>query len=229
MIHFSQSNLIFRPRVRYQSNQGVSEEKISQNILKNSLDTQSLLYSILDSKSDIRSLSQRIDRLDTKIDHKFNELSHKIDQQGKELNAKIDKLDTKFDAKIDKLDAKIDAKIDKLDAKIDQQGKELNAKIDKLDTKFDAKIDKLDAKIDQQDKELNTKIDKLGTKIDKLTEAFLSFRESSMEKMIETGRFKQNYRLAAVGVGATLLTIGISNFSLIREWFDNKMSSSKKE
>jgi hypothetical protein len=64
-----------------------------------------------------------INRLDRKIDTKFDALDSKFD-------TKIDALDHKFDSKIDALDHKFDIKIDALDTR-------LSARIDALGTKVD--------------------------------------------------------------------------------------------
>ena len=74
-------------------------------------------------RGDIRTLTERIEGMDSRI------------------NAKIDGVDARLGAKIDEVDARLGAKIDEVDAR-------LNAKIDGVDSRLGAKIDGVDKRID---------------------------------------------------------------------------------
>lgn len=102
-------------------------------------------------------------------------------------------------------------RIDRLDSKIDKINTDLNLKIDKVTTDLSSKIDKV-----------NTD---LSSKIDTVNGTLISLRESLAEKAIETTRFKHNYRLAAVGIGVSLVTLAISNREEIKSWWLKKKES----
>ncbi len=99
-------------------------------------------------------LRRPIEKLETKIDERFETVDERFDAMDAKFDARIDAQDAKFEARFDAMDAKFEARFTKVDGQFGAQESKFDARSDAQESKLDARFTRLENKIDGVHREL---------------------------------------------------------------------------
>jgi chromosome segregation ATPase len=107
-----------------------------------------------------KSADQKLDKLDAKLDVRF-------ERQDARLETVLEKLDARFkkqDERFERQDARLETVLEKLDARLEKQDERFERRDARLETAVHTKIDGVDAKIDRVDLKFDSRLESLSTR-----------------------------------------------------------------
>ena len=123
------------------------------------------------------------------------------------LRRPIEKLETKIDERFETVDERFDAMDAKFDARIDAQDAKFEARFDAMDAKFEARFTKVDGQFGAQESKLDARFTRLENKIDGVHRELVEFRLEAREVLARhderiTALEAQRPRLVIAGSGS---------------------------
>lgn len=107
-----------------------------------------------------KSMDRKLDKLDAKLDVRF-------ERQDAKLATVLDHLSARFkiqDERFERQDTKQTILLEKLDARFERQDERFERRDAKLETAVDAKFDKMDTKIERMDAKFESKLEAMSTR-----------------------------------------------------------------